>query len=254
MAAETAQLVTPDVYGQLVARIRQAADRWIDPGGRVAVISRGDDELLRLGGRSACHFPQDSTGQYAGYHPATGADAVAHLEELRASGVDYLLIPRTAFWWLDHYTELERHLASSWRQLNGDHGACRIYAVPGRRVQSRSTGQAAHDTLRPTLAFLDAVLPPDAALAVMGDTADVLARLRPGAIALAAAGLGTLSGPAPVADLPTVADYLFVPTEGEEPGEIREIQERLAQRFRRLAERERLGVLFDLRFLNAATS
>ena len=36
----------------------------------VLVVSRGDEELLRIGPRRALHFPQDEFGRYAGYPPA----------------------------------------------------------------------------------------------------------------------------------------------------------------------------------------
>ena len=57
------------------------------------VITRGDDALLQLDRREGGHFPQSPTGLYAGHYPADGAAAVAHLEELRAAGAQYLTIP-----------------------------------------------------------------------------------------------------------------------------------------------------------------
>lgn len=50
------------------------------------VVSRGDSDLLNLGGRQAWHFPQTEDGVYAGYYPADSTEAITHLEVLRAKG------------------------------------------------------------------------------------------------------------------------------------------------------------------------
>lgn len=78
-------------------------------GAPVLVVSRGDPELVRSVGSEAEHFPRAADGGYAGFHPKDSADAVRRLEELR-DRFDYLLLPGTAFWWLDHYTGFRRHL------------------------------------------------------------------------------------------------------------------------------------------------
>jgi GT2 family glycosyltransferase len=95
----------------------------------VLVVSRGDEDILRLGRRKASHFPQDETGQYAGYHPATGEDAIAHLEALRGGGGQFLLFPSTAFWWLDHYPDLRAHLEERYRPVLRRDGVCMVYAL-----------------------------------------------------------------------------------------------------------------------------
>jgi hypothetical protein len=79
-------------------------------GSRVLVVSRGDENLVRLRGRQSGHFPQVDGGTYAGHHPADGAAAVEHLEQLRQAGATHLVLPRTGFWWLDHYAGLRDHL------------------------------------------------------------------------------------------------------------------------------------------------
>ena len=62
------------------ARARVSGDRGLDcidasrtvtdPGSTVLVVSRGDDALTELHGRTGPHFPQASDGSWAGYHPA----------------------------------------------------------------------------------------------------------------------------------------------------------------------------------------
>jgi hypothetical protein len=93
-------------------RVRAAVSEAVPAGAAVLVVSRSDDELLQLDGREGWHFPQDEQGAWAGYYPADSAAAIAHLEELRAKGAQYLVLPPSAFWWLDHYPELGRYLES----------------------------------------------------------------------------------------------------------------------------------------------
>lgn len=108
-------------YGKLVARIRESVARVLPKQASVLVVSKGDDALLELGGRRrGQHFPAGASGVYAGHHPATDDDAVVHLESLRSDGASYLLLPSTAFWWLDHYKKFARHLAGYREVLRDD--------------------------------------------------------------------------------------------------------------------------------------
>jgi hypothetical protein len=79
----------------------------------VLVVSRGDDSLLRFDDRRGWHFPRALDGSYAGHYPADSAQAIGHLEELRARGATHIVFPPDAFWWLEYYREfaayLERH-------------------------------------------------------------------------------------------------------------------------------------------------
>ncbi|MGH2978159.1 MAG: hypothetical protein ACRDLQ_00800 [Solirubrobacterales bacterium] len=100
----------PDEYDSLIERLRETANAMIPRNATVLVVSRGDDELLRIGPRRALHFPQDEFGRYAGYHPEDSDAAIAVLEDMRARGGEYLLLPSTSFWWLDYYEGLRDHL------------------------------------------------------------------------------------------------------------------------------------------------
>ena len=93
-------------------RIREVADRILPVRRRVAVISRGDDALLRAVGRGALHFPQTDGGVYSGYHPADSREALECLHRVLVRGAGYLLVPSTAFWWLEHYDDFFRRLSS----------------------------------------------------------------------------------------------------------------------------------------------
>jgi hypothetical protein len=116
-------------YRRLVDRIREVANAVIPPNATVAVVSKGDEELLELGeGRQGWHFPQDEHGDYIGYHPADSAEAINHLEELRERGAQFLLLPGTSFWWLEHYGELNQHLDGCYQRVwEGE--ACVMYSL-----------------------------------------------------------------------------------------------------------------------------
>jgi len=116
-------------YRRLILRVRKVVDATLPSDATVAVVSRGDDELLRLDGKRAWHFPQTEDGTYAGYYPAGDAEAIGHLEALRAKGAEFLLFPATAFWWLEHYPEFGRHLERRYREVARREGICLIYAL-----------------------------------------------------------------------------------------------------------------------------
>ena len=74
----------------------QRGRRGAVPAGSIcAVATKGDERLLDLGRVAGWHFPRGDDGRYAGYNPPDGRWAVEHLEELRAAGADYLVIPAT---------------------------------------------------------------------------------------------------------------------------------------------------------------
>ena len=90
IAAKRSRRTDREVYLELVRQVREVVNEAVPEGSTVLVVSKGDDELLRLGAREGWHFPRAADGRYAGHHPADGAAAVAHLEELRARGGRYL--------------------------------------------------------------------------------------------------------------------------------------------------------------------
>jgi hypothetical protein len=127
-------------YRQLVRRIQKTVHTALPPTATVIVVSKGDEELLKLGdGRKGWHFPQTEEGAYAGYHPVDSPQAIAHLEELRAKGAQFLLFPGTALWWLEHYAEFGRHLENSYRRVWSDE-VCVIYELSGQQTDAAETG------------------------------------------------------------------------------------------------------------------
>jgi GT2 family glycosyltransferase len=114
-------------YRQLVERVRAAVTATVPPGAAVLVVSRGDRDLVELDGLDGLHFPQDAEGRYLGHHPRDSADAVSRLEALRAKGAEYLVVPATAYWWLDHYASFAEHLRQLYARTDAE--VCAIYRL-----------------------------------------------------------------------------------------------------------------------------
>jgi hypothetical protein len=109
-------------------RIRETVATIVPEEATVLVMSKGDDELVRLPGRRAWHFPRNESGGWVGYYPETDEDALSALEEERARGAGYLLLPSASFWWLEHYAGLADHLARCAREVARDED-CVIFAL-----------------------------------------------------------------------------------------------------------------------------
>ena len=116
-------------YQHVIGRIREIVADALPQDATVAVVSKGDNKLLDLGGPQAWHFPQNPNGVYAGYYPADSAAAIVHLEALRARGANYLLFPCTSFWWLEQYVEFRQHLEERYRLVVREEDACLIFAL-----------------------------------------------------------------------------------------------------------------------------
>jgi len=120
--------LTPE-YEAVRTGARHLALAHVPVGSPVVVISKGDEELVRLEGRPGWHFPQGSDGGYSAIYPADGDGAVAQLESLRACGARFLLVPRTAAWWLEHYGALREHLGRFASLVARDDLAGSLYAL-----------------------------------------------------------------------------------------------------------------------------
>jgi GT2 family glycosyltransferase len=116
-------------YEKLVEQIRLAVQLYVAPGAIIAVASKGDEELVRLGDRQAWHFPGGQAGEYSGYNPATSIDAVDHLEEMKTRGAEYFLLPSTSLWWLEFYDEFAQHLQRRCSIVHDDKNVCLIFAL-----------------------------------------------------------------------------------------------------------------------------
>jgi GT2 family glycosyltransferase len=117
-------------YERLLSDIKDVVEEGVPRDATVLVISRGDDEALELSGRRGWHFPQEADGTYAGTYPKDSNEAVAHLEELQSRGAQYLLVPSTSAWWLDHYDGFAKHLREHGTQL-AERDECVLFALEG---------------------------------------------------------------------------------------------------------------------------
>jgi hypothetical protein len=115
--------------GTPLARLRQWLQAAVPEGRTVLVVSRGDEGLTRIPGRQGWHFPQVEGGVYAGHHPADSDEAIGHLEELRERGADFLAIPCTSYWWMDHYTDFRRHLETRYRLVAFHEDLCLLFVL-----------------------------------------------------------------------------------------------------------------------------
>jgi hypothetical protein len=178
LAGEREVAVVGGEYGRLVSRIRTIVETLVPEHATVLVVSRGDDELLEFDGPKGWHFPQGETGRYAGYHPADSAAAISHLEEQRAAGADHLVLPSTAFWWLDHYGLLADHLHEHYRAVV-EHDDCLVFSL-GERTAIAAGFRPASLSLRrgprPELERVAlALLPRGASVGVLNPAAESLA-------------------------------------------------------------------------------
>lgn len=165
-------------YRSMIARICGLVERVIPGGATVMVVSRGDDELLKLGARKGWHFPQNGEGLYAGHHPANSPEAIRQLEELRARGGEFLVFPATAFWWLEHYGDFQRHLQSRYALTAREDQTAQIFDVRARQTPARGAmgGTDANRyaiLVKQLRRMVEGLLPADAKVAVIsrGDSA-----------------------------------------------------------------------------------
>ena len=127
-----ANTISAEAYHELVGQVREVARSALPPGATVVVVSRGDERLLALEGCVAGHFPAQEDGAWSGFHPRDDEWAIGHLEHARDAGAQYLLIPASALWWLDHYVGLAEHLRTRYSAIVEDAERCAIFDLQGQ--------------------------------------------------------------------------------------------------------------------------
>ena len=219
LTAEGATKVTAEDYQELIGRIHELVRYTVPPAATTVVVSRGDEQLVSLGERPTWHFPRLPDGRYSGEYPADSSQAVSQLEEARTEGAAYLVLPNTAFWWLDFYEDFARHLEEHCETVvsNAD---CRIYRLleEGSYAADRALVSVAHvpgmkrADGRTLSSFLDSLLPLGARSAVL--TA-ALTQLPAGAESWQPPQVAVTEEQAADQELATLAtrgfDYLVVP-------------------------------------------
>jgi hypothetical protein len=66
-------------------------------------------------------------GEYDNHRPRDSDEAISCLETVRSQGAQYLLLPATAFWWLDRYKEFREHLEARYPAVVRDENSCIIF-------------------------------------------------------------------------------------------------------------------------------
>jgi hypothetical protein len=120
-------------YSNVVERIQLLAKKKLPACAKALVVSKGDDDLLRLGSVIGRHFPYDAAGDYSGFHPHDSEAAIAALEAARSDGAEFLVLPQTAIWWLEHYGDFKKHLERRYRLHVEERLVCVIYDLRSRR-------------------------------------------------------------------------------------------------------------------------
>jgi glycosyltransferase involved in cell wall biosynthesis len=106
-------------YRQELKHVQDLVNRRIPPEAVVIVINQGDEQFVQLGDRVAWPFPRTEQGDYAGY-PVDDDAAITQLEELRACGAEFLIIPYPSYPWLDYYPAFRLHLEAHYRMVTCD--------------------------------------------------------------------------------------------------------------------------------------
>jgi hypothetical protein len=237
-------------YADLVSRVRASIAGAIPPSASVLVISKGDPALVAMPGIAASHFPQDDAGGYAGHHPHDSDVAIAEIEELRRHGAEYLVIPATARWWLDHYENFARHLATHGDLIADDPASCLIYRLGkgGQDAAALSSAAEPGVSIEQMRDFLENLIEADAELAVLEANGGVASALAP----LHAVSVhGDLSQLRQLAD--GGADYLVVPrTDDDLLDRHAELNASIEASCRKIADQRHLCRVFDLEGLREA--
>jgi tRNA (mo5U34)-methyltransferase len=109
---------------RLIDSVRFIANAGLPPEAKV-LVAGDDDDLLQLDGRRVGRFPGDTSDSDQG----DGHGAVQRLEKLRAEGARYLLVPATAFAWLEQERELKEHLENHYTAAWREHGICVLFSL-----------------------------------------------------------------------------------------------------------------------------
>ena len=88
------------------------------------------------------HFPAEEDGAWIGFHPPDDEWAVGHLERACNRGAEFLLIPTSSLWWLDHYIGLAEHLRARYSVIVEDAERCVIFDLRDPVARSASVRRA----------------------------------------------------------------------------------------------------------------
>jgi len=82
-------------------------------GARLILVDEAHWPRFALAPRQVIPFIERD-GEYWG-PPEDDAQAIRELDRLRQGGAEFIVFASPAFWWLDYYSKLTRHLRSGFR-------------------------------------------------------------------------------------------------------------------------------------------
>ncbi len=135
--------MTHGAYREMVGHVRAVIAGAVPEGSKVLVATKGDPSLLEVEGRDLRHFPGDEHGGYVGHHPPDDGWAIEQLDKARAAGAQFLVIPASMRWWLDHYRDFAERLRSTREPIHDDRERCTIFDLRPPSVTERFPVDAA---------------------------------------------------------------------------------------------------------------
>ncbi|HKF82949.1 MAG TPA: hypothetical protein VKB23_08325 [Solirubrobacterales bacterium] len=231
--------IGPEEYEELCRHVGAVLRDATPEAAVVAVVSKGDPRLVEIEGREGRHFPSDAEGKYAGYYPRTSEEAISMIEAARRAGVEYLCLPASALWWLDHYQALAAWLGARCRVVAEDPETCVVYDLV--RVPSDAPGEERFGAAAQAAALLDSLIPPGATVYAVGFAAEELASPERTVTAI--------EGPAVIGlrrRLEAAAGPTFLLLAADGPAADTELEPALAGWTRKIAQRKNLCDIFEV--------
>jgi glycosyltransferase involved in cell wall biosynthesis len=129
-----AEILTPSPERLDLNRHARDVIRRCTPGGsRVAILSDGDDSLVRLVGRTGLHFPPGRDGNPGGIPPRDSGEAIALLTGIQEAGAAFLAVPAACSWWHSpRFEEFREHLLRHCRLQIPASQACAVFRLADR--------------------------------------------------------------------------------------------------------------------------
>jgi SAM-dependent methyltransferase len=124
-------------YEMLVRRVRDVVLCAVPRDTRILIVTGGDEDFLQhLDYRYPLQFPS-GTGDGSAAEPADGDAAVAALEQARAQGAQFLVVPASSYWWFERYPEFAGHLDANYRKIATEPPTCDIFALTDDAIVDR---------------------------------------------------------------------------------------------------------------------
>ncbi len=112
--------------------VAELVDTLLPRGANVAVVSSGDERFVRLHGRRAAHFPADAAGPRPDGEQPEPEEALAALDAMQESGVEYLVVPSMSPSWLDDHPDFLVEVGRRFPCVVRREGVCSVFEVKDR--------------------------------------------------------------------------------------------------------------------------